>query len=358
MEEDRDNASSTGLDASKGGHARAANLSPEKRQEIAQQAAEARWGALPQAILESKIIIAGREIACAVLATGKRLLTQETFLTSIGRNPKAKAGTGSVRLTRSVDGLPPFLAAENLRPFITDKLRESTTPIVFRSVRGNRGFGYDAKLLPMVCEVYLKARDAERTGKKILTANQEPIAQACEVLMRGLAHVGIIALVDEATGYQDIKTQGELNQILEMYVQEELRPYLSKFPNTFFKEVFKLYGWAYRVGSNKRPPVVGKFINKYIYEALPPNVLPKIQELNPVTDKGWRRWKNFQFLAETGNEHVDRQITAVVTLMRISDSMREFEQHYAKAFGEAYQPSLFVVLDVDTGEMTKQVGKG
>jgi len=121
------------------------------------------------------------------------------------------------------------------------------------------------------------------------------------------------SLVDEATGYQDIRTQNELNQILELYVQEELRPYVSKFPNTFFKEVFRIYGWPYKAGSTKRPSVVGKFINRYIYEPLPPNVLPKIQELNPVTEKGWRRWKNFQFLAETGNEHVDRQITAVTT---------------------------------------------
>ncbi len=343
------------LDPSKGGLARAEKLSADQRKEIAQKGAEARWGPLPQAILDGKIVIAGREIACAVLENGKRLLTQETFLTSIGRNPKAKAGTGSVRLSKSVDGLPPFLAAENLRPFITEKLRESTTPIVFRSVRGNRAFGYDARLLPLVCETYLKARDREReTKKKVLTPNQEPIAQTCEILMRGLAHVGIIALVDEATGYQDIKTQNELNQILELYVQEELRPYVSKFPNTFFKEIFRLYKWPYKAGSTKRPSVVGKFINKYIYEPLPPNVLPKIQELNPVTEKGWRRWKNFQFLAETGNEHVDRQITAVTTLMRISDTMPEYSRNYEKAFGRDWQQTLPLVLDVDTGEMSKQ----
>ena len=82
--------------------------------------------------------------------------------------------------------------------------------------------------------------------------------------MRGLAHVGIIALVDEATGYQDIRTQNELNQILELYVQEDWRPYVSKFRNTFFKEVFRIYGWPYKAGSTKRPSVVRE-IHKQIH---------------------------------------------------------------------------------------------
>src|SRR5262249_1192902 len=125
----------TNLDPSKGGLARAEKLTADERKEIAQKAADARWGPLPPAITESSIIIMQRESACAVLENGQRLLTQETFLTAIGRAGKAKGGQGSVRLAGQVDGLPPFLAAKNLRPFINDKLRESTTPIVFRSLR-------------------------------------------------------------------------------------------------------------------------------------------------------------------------------------------------------------------------------
>jgi hypothetical protein len=348
-DKDTQAATQSNLDASKGGKARAEKLPPEARREIAQRAAEARWGALPQAILESEIIIAGRQIACAVLENGQRLLTQETFMTAIGRAAKAKGGQGSVRLANAVDGLPPFLAAQNLKPFITEKLRESTTPIIFRSVRGNRGYGYDARLLPMVCEVYLKARD-----KKVLTDKQEHVAITCDVLMRGLAHVGIIALVDEATGYQDLRTQRELNELLELYVQEELRPYLSKFPSEFFKQVYKIYGWPYKPGSTKRSPQVGKFINEYIYKALPPNVLPKLQELNPVDrETGRRRFKHFQFMPDTGSEHLDKQIVKVITLMEVSDSKEEFKHNYDKVYARIYQQKLPLVLDVTTGERKK-----
>ena len=106
--------------------------------------------------------IGGRTIACAVLEDGRRVLTQETFLTAIGRAAKAKAGTGS---TAMVDGLPPFLAANNLNPFVSAELRKSTTPIVFQNpVSGRKAFGYEAKLLPQVCEVYLLAREPTING--------------------------------------------------------------------------------------------------------------------------------------------------------------------------------------------------
>lgn len=122
-------------DPSKGGKARAASLSPEERREIAQEAAQVRWGStLPRAEHMGVLEIAGRPVSCAVLDSGKRLLTQETFMTVIGRAAKPKAGTGSERLTQDdklLNGLPPFLAAANLAPFVSDELRALTTRSCF-----------------------------------------------------------------------------------------------------------------------------------------------------------------------------------------------------------------------------------
>jgi len=274
-----------------GGEARAESLTPSARSDIARRAASARWAKdLPKATHTGQIVIAGRSLNCAVLETGKRLLTQETFLTAIGRAGKAKGKTGSF----VVDGLPPFLAAENLVPFISDDLRESTTPIFCRNEKGIRLAGYDAILLPMVCEVYLKLRDHYRNQGKKVPANQKHIVEACDLLMRGLARVGIIALVDEATGYQEQRAKDELSKILEAYIVEELRPWIKTFPDEFFKQVYRLHGWPYRPGSAKRPLYVGQLINKYIYEQLPPPVLPELRKLNPVTEAGYRRHKHFQ----------------------------------------------------------------
>jgi P63C domain len=328
----------------KGGFTRAARLSPEDRREIASKAAEARWGStLPQATHSGELVIGGRKIICAVLQNGKRVLTQETFLTAIGRAAKAKAGTGSLKL---VDGLPPFLVADNLKPFISDEMKESTTPIVFRTTRGVRAFGYDAMLLPMVCEVYVNARD---DGK--LLKGQEHIAAACYVLMKGLARVGIIALVDEATGYQEQRAKDELARILEAYVQEEYRRWTRMFPEEFFRQIYRIHDWPYKPGNAKRTPLVGHLINKYVYGQLPPGVLDELRRLNPVTERGYRKRKHFQHLtADTGNEHLDRQIMTITTLMRISDTKEELERNIAKAFGkplQAVQERIPLVIDVN-----------
>ncbi len=316
--------------AEKGGLARARSLTPEERREIARAAARARWGdrdSLPKATHEGPLQIGNATIQCAVLDTKKRVLTQETFLEAMGRAKKAKGGTGSQAL---VDGLPPFLAAQNLKDFISDDLLESTTPVVYRTLRGGQAFGFEAQLLPKVCEVYLKARDAG-----VLLRSQKHIAAACDVLIRGLAHVGIIALVDEATGYQADRARDELNRILEEYVSAALLPWTKRFPNEFFKQIYRLHGWEYKEGNHKRPGYVGTLINKLVYEKLPPGVLETLQELNPATPKGYRKWKHFQWLTEdTGHEHLDRQLQAVTLLMRISSGKAEFDRLFDRAFGE------------------------
>ena len=161
--------------SSQGGKARAEALTAEQRAEIAKKAAEARW-ALPKATHEGSIPLAQKSIPCAVLEGGTRLLTQGGFLLALGRAEKAKGGQGS-----TVDGMIPFLAAENLKPFITNELTESTTPIRFRTLSGAAAFGYKAEILPMVCEVYLDARTA-----KELHPSQEKIAKAADLIIRGL----------------------------------------------------------------------------------------------------------------------------------------------------------------------------
>jgi hypothetical protein len=42
-----------------------------------------------------------------------------------------------------------------------------------------------------------------------------------ELVHRGLARVGIVALVDEATGYQEIRDRLALQAILDKYVTDE-----------------------------------------------------------------------------------------------------------------------------------------
>lgn len=341
---------STGLErAAKGGNARAANLSPERKKAIAKVAAEARWGAdLPKATHDGPLHLGDATLVAAVLANGKRLIVQGTMLMAIGRSRTPKAGTGG---TVNVDGLPFFLSADILKPFITDELRLSTTPIFFRLKSGQRAVGYDALLLPQVCRVYQKLRDslmselAKGEGKEAekarsIYAKYKHIIARCDELEHGFSQRGILALVDDATGYQDDKMRQEIDRIIQAYVSPTLIPWVSaKFPPAFFREAYKLLGWKYEPGQTKHSSYMGKFINKYVFDGLPPGVLDELKARLPKNENGNRRAKLWQQLTvDTGIPHLDRQLTADLTLMQISDTKAEFEAHWNKLFGK--QPLL------------------
>ena len=111
--------------------------------------------------------------------------------------------------------------------------------------------GYDAYILPKLCKVYLDARD-----KKQLVKQQIPLARASEILLLGLSHTGIIALVDEATGYQYERERYELQKILKAYIAEELRAWVKTFPDIYYSEIFRLNGWDYTIQNIKKRPGV------------------------------------------------------------------------------------------------------
>jgi len=343
--------------ASKGGEARAASLSTEQRKSIARKAAESRWGIdLPQASHDGPLHIGDAVLIAANLPNGKRLLSQSTVLQAIGRSPNPKAGTG---VFSSLDGMPSFLRAEALKPFISEELMLSTTPILFRLRNGLRTVGYDAMLLPMICEVYLKFRDhlhqqiangdaSQKRRARGFQKQYKHIIEACDRLTRGLARRGIIALVDDATGYQDDKMRQDIDRIIKAYVAPALVPWVRKFPHDFFKEAYRLLAWPYQPGQTKHSPYMGKFINKYVFEALPPGVLDELKARLPKNEHGNRRAKLWQLLTvDTGIPHLDRQLTADLTLMQISEDKQQFEEHWDKLFGK--QPKLPLYMPKELG---------
>lgn len=327
-----------------GGLARAASTPPDRRSEIARNAALARYAQdIPKSVADGTIDFAGRLISCAVLDTKLRVLTQETMLTTLGRAGKAKGGKGSERMLR-VGGLPPFLAAENLLPFVADDLRQAATPVVFRTVRGAKAYGYDARLLPLVCEVYLKARDAHFQALKegrpgVLLPMQERLVQTCDLLMRAMAREHIITLVDRATGYQDQSVREEiLAQILLDYIAPDLRKWTERFPTEFFRQVYRIHGWPWVPGNRKMPQYVGKFINTFVYEMLPPGVLDELKRLNPVKEAGHRAFQHHRLLTDTGNTHLDRQITSTITIMTLSENKKQFTEQFWRVHTKRVPP--------------------
>src|SRR5262249_13364489 len=155
------------------------------------------------------------------------------FLRALGRSRSPKAGKG---VLSTVDELPFFLQAKSLKRFISEELAASTTPVFYIELNGNRSVGYDAELLPRVADVYMKLRDACAKEGRPIPATHARVVVACDILMRGLAHVGIVALVDEATGYQYDRARRALEEILEQFISKELLKWIKTFPDEFYRE--------------------------------------------------------------------------------------------------------------------------
>ncbi len=133
---------------------------------------------------------------------------------------------------------PRWISAGNITPYISDDLMKAILePIEYITTKGRRALGIEAKYLPQICTIWLEAKDDD-----VLTEHQEDTATRANILIRGLAHVGIIALVDEATGYQYDRERLELQKILTAYISEEILKWQLTFTDEFYKEVYRLWG--------------------------------------------------------------------------------------------------------------------
>ena len=285
---------------------------------------------LPKAIVTGVLQIGDARIPCAVLddAENTRVLTQAGFLAALGRSRTPKSGQNE-----AVANLPAFLRAKNLEPFISNDLVRSSAPIIFGTEKGgglagNKGFGYRATLLPEICWVY---HDARKAGK--LLPSQAHVADYCDALLRGLTNVAIDALIDEATGFQDIRMRNALQKLLEKYVTRELQPWIKTFGDDFYKQIFRLNDWPYDPSSVKRPSVIGKWTNDIIYDRLAPAVKDELHKLTERDEHGRLKNKLFQHLTpDTGHPALKAHLGAVEALMRASADWGRFRRLLQRAF--------------------------
>ncbi len=302
---------------------------------------------LPSATHAGTLTIAGIPIPCAVLEDSMRVLTQSGFLQALGRNPQPKAGQGILRL----DETPAFLAANNLKPFVTRELLDSTKPVIFKHPVVGRAYGYKAELLPEVCEVFLHAREA---GK--LHHMQVEIAARCELLVRGLARVGITALVDEATGYQYARARNALEEILDKFLTDELQKWRKTFPDEFYVQLYRLKGWKFDdVVPKKRPQFIGHITNDVVYSRLAPGILEELKARTPKDEKGRHKEKLHQRLTlDVGHPSLRDLLSGVVALMRVSSTWNQFYRHLEKAYPKlnSMEP-LFYPDEIEEGGTTR-----
>ena len=301
-----------------GGRARAESLTPDQRTQIAKRAAKARWDgpvvAATHGDPDHPLKIGDLHIPCYVLEDGRRVLSQAGMVGSLGM---VKGGS-----SRGGDRLVKFATGNRLKQYLPKHLADGTlAPIRFRPPNGPLSLGYEATLLPDLCEAVLAARKAGA-----LQQQQMHIADQCEILVRGLARVGIIALIDEATGYQDARARDALAKILEQFVAKEFRKWVRAFPIEYYRELCRIRNVAFPTGKSLLlPSYFGHLTNDLIYARLAPGVLSDLRRKNPTVKPGRRKRKLFQWLTEdVGDPRLREHLWKVITLLQVFDDWDQF----------------------------------
>lgn len=258
------------------------------------------------------------KIECYVMDNKERVFSMKGAARSIGLS-----GGGSPALVRNLntEWISPYLS-ESLRDWLSKANRNSLSKYLTKSGRSFTPF--QADLFVDLCRAYV---DAKHDGA-LKNKRQIEVANRLYTVMTAFAKTGLDAIIDEVTGYQYDRDKDELQRLLSKYVSEELMPWAKRFPDEFYKQMFRLKGWTYD-GKN-RPKYVGKLTNQYIYDQLPDGVLRELKEKTP------KNKKLHQSLTESvGVPHLDKQLQKTIGLMQASDTWEEFDKLFNKAMAHA-----------------------
>jgi P63C domain len=338
----------------RGGIARAQKLPPERRSEISQKAATARWDKardVPKAEYVGKLEIGDLVFPCSVLSDGTRILTQGDFMSGMGMYYSGWVSNNRSAEDTAAD-IPQFLTFKTIKPFVDKHLGDlQSITVNYRTERGGIARGIKAEIIPKICDVWLDAEEQRRLGSR-----QKQIAAKAKVIMRALAHVGIVALVDEATGYQHDRAKDALARILEAFIAKELQPYVKTFPTAYYEEMFRLRGLEYPRDSVKRPQYFGTLTNNIVYERLVPGVLEELRRITPKREGGGYKEHLFRRLtANVGYPKLREHLGSVVTAMKLSDGWYDFMDKLERLHPRFHDRVIDAQLEFDLSE---DEGKG
>lgn len=276
------------------------------------------------------INLKGNEVPCYVMEDGTRLISSRQMQEALRVTEKKTTSGGRVPGTR----LDRFFNQKSLKPLFFELNSHEKDGTLWNPIKAKwKGIsitGYNAYILTEICEAMLKGR---REGK-LIGPRQKIIAEQCEILLSGFARIGIIALIDEATGYQDVRKKDALVKLLEAWIEQEAyRKWTKTFPIQFYEQIFRLRNWDMLNPKKQRPGVVAKYTDNFIYKRIAPDLLDILRTKNPIIKSGRRAVKHHQWLTgEIGEPRLRAHLEATIALMKISKNWQDFERNIDKVY--------------------------
>ncbi len=312
----------------KGGVARAAALSVDRKHEIAKRAAAARWKdkSLHATHKGSFKDDFGIDVDCYVLNDDAKtaVISQRGMGLALG------LGEGGSKLPR-------FISAARLAAYIGPELREKLEkPLIFqtskpgqKSTSTTTSNGQDVKVLIDLCHAIIAAHAA---GVKVSPS----VTKQAQIILNASAKAGIQGLVYALAGYD--RTREEVIAAYKMYVIEEAREYEREFSPELYEQWYRLYKLPkYEKG---RPWEFRYLTIDHIYKPLAKSngkvfALAKASK----TASGENNSKIHQFLSEIGVKALRTQVGKILGIATVSESREEYEKYISeKIYGQKSLP--------------------
>lgn len=310
-------------------------LSPEEESKLLDENLHKRGVKSSQKILrathdskKTPLILGEVEIPCYVLEDGSRVLSMQGVLRAIGLSEELMIKHGGKAFPWLITKFQNYISQE-----VNEKLEEK---IYFhRPGAGgaiDKTIGIEASLFIDFCNIIIDARNDNFLSEEEINT----IYKNALIITRATSKLGIISLIDEVTGYQDIRYKNALQELLKKFISEELLPWQERFPLEYYKQVFRLKKWDFDHDNfKKRPGYLGEITNRYIYGLLAPGVVEELKLKNPKNLNGHRVHRHHQFLTEDiGHPQLKEQITQFITIAKLSTSWKDFTLKFETVFSD------------------------
>jgi P63C domain-containing protein len=256
-------------------------------------------------------------LPCYRLDTGERVFSLKGVVVSL-------IGTEGGQLAE-------YIKVKALRPFLPPDLvpaENDVIPALIKFDTGGEGFTKHAFGLPVEKFIDLCTAYSTAAEKGEVTDRQRQIALQANSFVRACAKVGILALVDEATGFQYDRAAEELQLKLKIFLAEEMRKWEKTFPDELWLQFGRLTKWTGSV--HHRPKYWGKLVTELVYEYLDPDVAQWLQENVPKPRKGenWHQYLSDQYGLRRLIEHIWKLIGVAGTCRDIDELKSKMEELY------------------------------
>ena len=167
-------------------------------------------------------------LQCYVTEEGQRLLSSRGIQVAMGI--QSDSGSKLVRIA----------STNSLNPFVSKGLlNRLKSPLQFVTHHGGKlAHGYAPEILVDLCCAII---DADNAGK--LHPQQKHLVGPCWDVVKAVSKVGIISLIDEATGYQTVRPDDALQKFLAIFLRETIRPWEAEFPDELWVQIARLKKW-------------------------------------------------------------------------------------------------------------------